>query len=420
MPEDIIKGRIIFEGGGMTGGVAGAINKGTSASMSGTITSKRGLMDAITLPITDVLGGILKGVKKLGQWSPMLNAEFVRMRKGLQLILMPIGDTIANWLRPMAQSFIEHASVYYEEYKNGGLVSALSSALSDVWNAIFPTNPDGTISFEGIIENINDLTEISAILMLSGVAIAGGMALGSLIMAGISGMTLTTAGALAVTAILLFAAAELTDGGMEQLIASMAAAGVGYGIYSGNPYVAVASALIFTYAVWGDEMSSHLHNLFQGVKDKWESWKNENLPTEAGISPTGATGGVRDWMFGREAGVHTEVITNEDGENVLTFIENIEAIEPAWGGVFVKLRDGLNWIVDAFQTGHSPAMWDLFPMLGVKIIESWETAIKPTFDSMNDGINNTTQQVIALHQQVVSLPNITRTITYRIRYVRDD
>jgi len=416
MPEDLIKAKIVFDGGGLAGGVGGAVaGAGSSATMSGSIMSKRGMQTAVTIPITDVLDKISSGMNKLAELSPMLGAEFIRLRKGLSLMLMPIGDTLANWLRPMAQGFLESAVLFYEEYKNNGLVDALTLALTGVWNAIFPLNPDGTISFEGIIDNLNDLTEIVGVLMLTGAAIGAGATLVSMIMASVGGFTLAAAGGLAVGAALIFMAAEFTEGGIGQLIANMGAVGVTYGIMAKNPYVLVASALVFSQAVWGDEISDTLIGFGTTAREKVEEgWAKHTDPEAGGIASW-----FHDKLFGREASVGTELVTNEAGEGVLQLGEEIEAVEPILGGFFVKLRDGWNWLVDAFTVGHSPAILELFPMLASSMEDADTHSIQPTFLNMQEGINNTIGRVIALNQSVVALPNINRTITYTIRYRKE-
>ena len=95
MPEDIIKGKIIFDaGGGLTGG--GNVAGGGEASQS----------SSVFTGILGKLGAIAGSTALLAKASPQLSATFGIMFKALMLILRPIGDVISMFLRPMAIALI--------------------------------------------------------------------------------------------------------------------------------------------------------------------------------------------------------------------------------------------------------------------------------------------------------------------------
>ena len=95
MPEDIIKGKIIFDaGGGLTGG--GNVAGGGEASQS----------SSVFTGILGKLGAIAGSTALLAKASPQLSATFGIMFKALMLILRPIGDVISMFLRPLAIGLI--------------------------------------------------------------------------------------------------------------------------------------------------------------------------------------------------------------------------------------------------------------------------------------------------------------------------
>jgi len=415
MPDDLVSARVVFDTGGIggapsPGGIAGAggiASAGTGGGLS------KALNLAVTLPITDLLSGILKGIKSLAQFSPMLNAEFIRMRKGLQLILMPIGNAISNSIRPFANAWLKTANQFYVDYQSGGLMSAFGEMFRNVFTGIGLLDEEGNISFTGILDNMDDITNISATLLLTTAAIVGGVALATWLVAAIGGFTLAAAGTLAVAAVLLFAAAEFTDGGMQTLIADMGAVGVTYGLVKRNPYVLIAAALVFTWASWGDEISTYVMDKADELGKLFSGWFWSAFGREGPIQSTFK--GAKEWIFGREEGVTAIVDLDTD---TMTLGETIEGLDPIWTRVFNSLKSGFGWIVDAFEIGHSPAILDLFGKFGTTMVDAYDNQLYPTFQNIQTQLENNIIKVTDLDSKVRALPNITRTITYVIRYKR--
>jgi hypothetical protein len=91
------------------------------------------LRNRVTLPITDVLGGIKKGMDTIVRASPDLTAAFKELGLGLRMILLPIGQTISNFLRPWILKFNRVAFKFYEDYiQEGGLWGAIRSLVSGI------------------------------------------------------------------------------------------------------------------------------------------------------------------------------------------------------------------------------------------------------------------------------------------------
>jgi len=433
MPEDIIKGKIVFEGGGVGGGIGGAVGGGGgTATMSGSVMSKRGLMGAITIPITDVLGQIVKGFSKLGQISPLLGAEFLRMRKGLSLFLMPIGDTLANWVRPFAQGMLESGLAFYEEYKDGGLAEAILGGIQSVFNYVFPTNADGTINFTGMIENWSAITVIAgtisfAILGFQAFASAAAWFIAKVSAIGATGFIKSPAGKVALPAVLWFAGKEALEmTGMEEWAAAllagiatalglkagaMAAAAAGLG---GGAALAIGIPLALVFMAAGGA------GYWLGKNwDEFVVWFKQEMNDLTGgfLFPTFEKPPILD-----DDADGNDIIAAIDGINDSTkdLDDETTLLGKVWDSVYGAMKDSWDWLTTAFETGHSLAILDLFPMLGDSMISAWTNKLEPSFLHMQDAINNTISQVLILTEDLLRLPNIDRTITYTIKYEVED
>lgn len=373
MVDEIIKASIVF---GSPGGIAGSVGA-PSAARGGDATGLGKTMNfAVTLPITDVLNEMAKGISKLVTYSPLLEGEAIKFRKSMQLILMPIGNAIATSIRPFADVWLKTARQFYVDYQNGGLIAAFGGAIVSAFMGLGFVDEQGNITFTGILDNMDEITELTGILMIATAAVAGGIAIGALVVQFIKGLTLMSGGQLALAGMLFIANAELAEGGMETLIGNLAIAGVVWG----PGYLKIAGVVVLG-AMWADNIEigdsaevraaaeaageeySYTFNdvLKQGINDLWDSLFNSDEDT--------IISGV-----------------NDDVEALNTKIDETPSIwEKAWNGI----KDALGLTVE------------------------------PALDNMSTQLDTNNEKVMTLSNNLTALPNIDRTITYTIKYKRE-
>jgi len=430
MPEDLIKAKIVFEGGGIAGAIGGGggVAGSTSGGTSDGVLSRRGMMKAVTLPITDVLGGILNGIKKMGEFSPMLGAEFIRLRKGLQLILMPIGDAVANWLRPMAQGWIETASVFYESYKSGGFWTAMSAAMAVVWDNLGWVDEDGTINFTGILENVEDLITIAAVLTVGAAILGAGFSTVMSMIGGGLGLSVGAAGAgvasasglaLWIPAALFLVSKLVGDAlGLEGsgIIAMLAtAAGIGITTAAG---VAVAWSIPIALSLVGVAAFVQAAGDALAEIHPSEPWGGPDITDpETGLMNQDAINAAilrGDLLAGTTVGMRVNELTGEmelvtqSAEQMSDDIYNHFQTSDE----FAPMKERLAQMVsDSFDSTNETS-------LGYNINQTTLGA-EQDFVNLGTEINTENNLVLNLIQTLIGLPNIFRTITYTIRYRRE-
>jgi len=364
--EDIIKARIVFDG---MGGAVGGIPSGATATA--TVLTKKGMQSAVTIPITDVLGSISRGIKTLSQFSPMLNAEFIRMRKGLELMLMPIGDTMANFLRPFTVAWLDTAQSFYQDYREGGFWSAMESAMGNVWKNLGWTDETGHINFEG---NIDDLLTIGSVLVIGGAILAKGftsivgmvgasLGLGAGMAGGMAGgvSKLLIPAALFLGGKILGDLIGLGNSGIVSLIATSLGLGVA-ALTGGGLAVAIPVALGVIGIGWGIQ---------ELTKDMEETTKNlEKL----GLIGAGKDQ-TRSFRYSPLTGAIEEVSNSAS-----------------------KMSEDLQ-LPPEIQTGIK--------------------SITTNFLGLGDQIDTNDLKVLNLSTRLKELPNIDRTINYHVNYVYD-
>jgi hypothetical protein len=357
MADEIVKASIVFgpSGGGIAGAAGGSAGGTSGAASQGGREFGKAMNLAVTLPITDLLGGIAKGVDKLVSFSPLLQAEQIRFQKGLQLLLMPIGNILANNLRPFTNAWMKSARKFYADYESGGLISALAGAIGAFFSELGWVDESGNLSITGILENADEIMEITGVLLLSAGAVAGGITIAKLLAGSIAGMTLTGAGVLAVTGFFILAWGSMPDEEKNQMSED------------------VINFMNDTATIAGNSFAEKFRDFLKPS-------------TLFGTGMFGIGGGMGEAIqaniFGREGEIITEI---QDG--TLTLKEEIPRIPPIW-------EKAWNAITDALGISVTPALDDM----GVQLEE-------------ND------IKVSNLASSLIQLPNIARTITYTIRYV---
>jgi len=122
MPEDVIKARIVFDTGGLTGG-AGSFGGGGKGVAAGGAAG--GGIGVLKLAKGVALGNLLtKGLvglsKKLVDASPRLQNSLNILNKSIMMFLRPIADTIGLVLRPFAFAMLKWAIGFYKWWLQGG------------------------------------------------------------------------------------------------------------------------------------------------------------------------------------------------------------------------------------------------------------------------------------------------------------
>jgi hypothetical protein len=383
MADEIVKASIVFgpSGGGIAGAAGGSTGGSTGGGGQGNRAFGKAMNLAVTLPITDVLGGIAKGVEKLVAFSPLLMAENIRFQKGLQLMLMPIGNIMANNLRPFTNAWLKSARKFYADYESGGLIAALAGAIGAFFSELGWVDASGNISLTGILENVDELTAITGTLLLSGAAIAGGISLAALMVKNIKGMKMTSAGKLGIAGVLMLTAAELTEGGMDTLIANVGIAALVWG----PGFVKIAGALILSKALFEDEWDDASQWVINSINDLGEEagkvfW---GVFGQQGIL-SNAIGSIGDFIFGRDE--ENTMIADLDSDT-LTLGEHVEGMPPIWERAWNSITDSLG------------------------------LTVTPALDDMGIQLDDNDSKVGMLANALIALPNINRTITYTIKYV---
>ena len=158
MPEDIIKGRIVFEGGGGLGGVAGAIPRGGSgaqgevtgglAGAAGALGMQKAGLKKIGL-IGAAVMGIWKTLKEIKESSPRLQATLNIMNKAIMMTLRPIGDIMSAIIRPFALAWLRLAVKFYKFFKNNETQPSVTEQIEEAAGETVTTElPFGLGSFE--------------------------------------------------------------------------------------------------------------------------------------------------------------------------------------------------------------------------------------------------------------------------------
>lgn len=384
MADPSITFRIVKE----EGGVAAAVSSGTASFSNMNSPFFRGMNFAVTLPITDVLDDISSSIGTLADASPLLGAQMMRMNKALQLYLIPIGDTLAGYLKPYVLKWEESAKSFYDEYRDGGLASAIGSALAGIGG--FFEDAEGNVSLKGTISNVDELSKTTIDV---GLVAAGGItaaAAGTWLLKNFFGNPkgwVATGGSIIIPLALGWATKEYIESNLEEEgagIVGMIAAAIGFGAIA---TVGVGIAIPLTFTLVG--MPLVAMNMGKALADQF------------GAGPAGIPGieqsEIAKSAYSMIAPEQTisAYLNMQTGELEL-FAETAdtigEEISKNWiyssDSMAVGVRENLNWIMSGVQ-------------------------------GIGDQAVTEEKKVFNLTNSLNALPNIDRTITYKIRYVRE-
>ena len=125
MVEPTIKAKLILD---TSGGLAGSASK-TSGGLTGSVSTGLIAKGVGTALVT--LGAIKKFLGKLVDSSPRLQASLSILNRTFTLLLRPIGDIIALFLKPFAIGMLKHVIPYYK-----GLMEKLKKPEAQIGGAV--------------------------------------------------------------------------------------------------------------------------------------------------------------------------------------------------------------------------------------------------------------------------------------------
>jgi len=191
MVEEIIKARVVFDTGALSG-----LGKSSTGSSGGSAMGGMsfGKMTAAIFAGNALLKGVSKGIGMLVDASPHLQATLNIFKKSMMLMLRPFGDILSLYLRPFIMKFMGVAMKFYEDYKNGNLWGGMKTAFVDALGILtgeggLIDSIVGALGGEGLTAGLLlsliplGLGALAAALGLGAGAISGGVLLAPLLFA---------------------------------------------------------------------------------------------------------------------------------------------------------------------------------------------------------------------------------------------
>ena len=427
-----IKAKLVLD---TSGGIGGAVSSGGTSSAGGGIGSA--IMSKLTIPLTDVLSGILKGINKLVQASPVLAATMKEFHMGMRMLLMPIGETISTLLRPWIMKFNRVAFQFYDDYVTGGLWFALLEGMKNIFDEW----------------GVSGILEAAGAIVITGALLKGGWS-SLLAMIGKTfglGAPVAMAGGgmgLAISAAIMIGAIEMAkafgqDGfvgvlaGLLGIGASMLVGGITgalFGITVALSVILIAEAAdiaqkkIFQWLV---DVGAINPRFDQGItadivmrlitdpeglkKDKELREFLEDAPSKESIISGAKERKAKTGSVG--SGAVMDVASDSMKSAMDKQARDSESIWKKAGRFITKIFMG------AEETVSGPMMGSDKGLVGLPsaLADSMETAVTervvPSLMSIGNSSDEQVVKVKNLKLKVETLPDIVRTITYKIRYV---
>jgi hypothetical protein len=121
MSEERIVARVVFDTSGLKGigaaaGPMGGGGGGGAAMLGGGLGKAGAIAGAVAAGVTEVIAQLKKVWNAIKESSPRLQATLSIMGKAFMMILRPIGDVIAMFLKPMAIYLLRFARNWYKEF----------------------------------------------------------------------------------------------------------------------------------------------------------------------------------------------------------------------------------------------------------------------------------------------------------------
>jgi hypothetical protein len=453
MVEPTIKAKLVLS---TSGGMAGAIGGGDSSS-NGSL--GKTLTDRLTIPVTDILSSIARGIGVLVRASPVLSATMKEFGFGIRMALMPIAETVSTLLRPWILKFNRIAFKFYEDYLNGGLINAIKKAFTgeDAGAVIGGTAGIlGTIIIGGALLKAGISSAMGMIGRALGFGVgtaAGGAAAGGvmkalLIPAAIAlaafglgkafGHSNFSSGLLAV-----IATGAYLLGGMITIPVTLAALLVmETAEASQKKFKSWAESVglvnpVFDNGITADALVDVILNPEKG-RDRalTRDFLQDDTQTIEELQNTPQVGGVfgerKDYSsFGKFGAVDSKIadqikdINSQYGTIPLTAEDVAKDAEKRSIPIWTRMKDAFIGLItggankNAYtgeNVGGDSSMAGAISTLGNSTVVMSEETMIPAFQRIGEEIDSEIAKVSILNTDVVDLPDIDRQITYWVQY----
>lgn len=399
-----IKAKLVLE---TAGGVASAVGGGSAGGGMA-----KAFTDRVTIPITDILSFIGKGIDKLVRASPVLSATMKEFGIGIRMALMPIAETISTLLRPFILKFNRVAFKFYDDYVSGGLWTALLEGMKGIWEEF----------------GLGGTLQIASLLAIGGAVLSGGFSTIAGMVAGAFG--LGTAGAtgglsaVLIPALIAIAGVEIAKAfgfdSFESGLIGLIGAGA-YLVAGPAGLVAIPITMVLTKITtnFQDKISKFWAGLFGSEETGMEPQITTGGAIEAG------KGAIVDKVLGRtpkrELIGDPEELKATARNTAEGMISAADDVETTWRSKLMNIIGLIGLGTTAASTsgvrGGSTLASALFGT-GQTAITTADESMVPAFQRIGTELDVEIGKVDNLKTKVESLPDINRTIVYTVKYKR--
>lgn len=238
MAEATIKVKLIPDTSGISAGLSG-VPAGLTPGGGGGLSEQKKLAGMFTIPITDVLSGILKGINKVAEASPQLAATLDLFKKGMFMFLRPIGDFFAQLLRPLALLMLRFFGYWAANVAKLGFLAGTAETIKE--------KPGEAIKAGLVLTGVT----LGGMLLTKGImaALASALGIGSLTTASAGISILGIPAAIVIGTILFGAAFGAAVGGKGGAIVGAISAATGLALAVGAGVTSTGGLVLIPAAV---------------------------------------------------------------------------------------------------------------------------------------------------------------------------
>jgi len=273
LAEPTIKVKLIPDISGISGGV-GAGMAGTPAGLSSggqSQAEQKKMAGMFTIPITDLLSGIAKGIDRIAKASPLLAASMDMLGKGIDMALRPIGDLFAQLIRPLAMILIRFFGPLAAKSAQMGFLPAITDSIAE--------DPEGAGKAFLTLGGILLATGLTLKVIMSSIATALGLGGGAVISTAAGTAALGLPVALIIGGLLFGAAFGAAFGGKGgAIVGALAAAtglalAIGAGVTSTGGLILIPAAVAVTAVIGFKTLKGQINNFLES--DTFKRMKDE-------------------------------------------------------------------------------------------------------------------------------------------------